>query len=399
MLASLTRLTGDLGVAEDALQDAFESALERWPTDGTPAAPAAWINTAARRKAIDRLRRRASTKKHAPALTVLAELEAAEHQLADPDELRDDQLRLIFTCCHPALAPEIQIALTLRTVCGLSTPEIARAFLVPEPTMAQRLVRAKKKIQDARIPYRVPSTEELPERIGTVLHVVYLIFNEGYWASGGDALVRAELCEEAMRLGRHLLHLMPDETEVRGLWAMMLLHDSRRDTRFDAAGELVLLEDQDRGRWDRERIRHGLAELHAALAARRPGPYQIQAAIAALHAEAARPEDTDWPQIAGLYEALLRWNDSPVVQVNAAVAVAMSGDLRAGLTRLDRLEGMADHLAYHAARADILRRLGALAEARDAYRRARGLADNAVVARYLDRRISSLTGPSSGATG
>lgn len=391
VLASLTRLTGDLGLAEDALMDALESALERWPSEGTPATPAAWITTTARRKAIDRLRRRGSSKKHAPALAALAELEAASAQpAADPEDVRDDQLRLIFTCCHPALAPEVQIALTLRTVCGLSTPEIARAFLVPEPTMAQRLVRAKKKIADARIPYRVPSAEDLPERIDAALHVVYLIFNEGYLASTGDALVRDELCEEALRLGQHLVHLMPDQPEVRGLWALMLLHDARRDARFDALGELVLLDAQDRARWDRPRIERGLKEVEAALARRRPGPYQIQAAIAAVHAEATRAEDTDWAQIAALYDALQSWMDSPVVRVNAAVAVAMADGPSAGLARLEELEGMGEYLAYHAARADLLRRSGRAPEALEAYRRARTLADNAVVARYLDRRIGEL---------
>ncbi len=392
VLASLTRLTGDLGLAEDALMDALESALERWPAEGTPATPAAWITTTARRKAIDRLRRRGSHHKHAPALTALAELEAAQAS-DDPQDVRDDQLRLIFTCCHPALAPEVQIALTLRTVCGLSTPEIARAFLVPEPTMAQRLVRAKKKIADARIPYRVPSAEDLPERIDAALHVVYLIFNEGYLASTGDALVRGELCEEALRLAQHLLHLMPDEPEVRGLWALMLLHDARRDARFDALGELVLLDAQDRARWDRARIERGLHEVHAALSRRRPGPYQIQAAIAAVHAEAARAEDTDWAQIAALYEALRGWLDSPVVQVNAAVAVAMAEGPAVGLARLDALEGMGDYLAYHAARADLLRRLGRTPEALEAYQAARARADNAVVARYLERRLAELRGP------
>lgn len=394
VLASLTRWVGELGLAEDALQDALESALERWPGEGTPAAPAAWITTTARRKAIDRLRRRASGTRHAATLTALAELEASEAagRAADPQDVRDDQLRLIFTCCHPALAPEVQIALTLRTVCGLSTPEIARAFLVPEPTMAQRLVRAKKKIQDARIPYRVPSAEDLPERIDAALHVVYLIFNEGYWASTGDALVRAELCEEALRLGHHLVELLPDQPEVRGLWALMLLHDARRETRHDALGELVLLDAQDRTRWDRARITRGLAEVEKALRQRRPGPYQIQAAIAAVHAEAVRAEDTDWAQIAGLYDALLRHVDGLAVRVNAAVAVAMAEGPEAGLAQLDRLDGGADYLAFHAARADLLRRLGRTDQALTAYQRARALADNAVVARYLDKRRGELSG-------
>jgi RNA polymerase sigma-70 factor (ECF subfamily) len=390
VLASLARLTGDLGLAEDALMDALASALERWPVEGTPATPGAWITTTARRKAIDRLRRRASHKKYAPALSALIELEAAGREAPDPDELRDDQLRLVFTCCHPALAPDAQIALTLRTVCGLTTPEIARAFLVPEPTLAQRLVRVKKKIQDAGIPYRVPSAEELPERIDAVLHVVYLIFNEGYWATAGDVLVRDELCLEALRLGEHLRALMPDELEVAGLCALMTLHHARREQRFDTAGDLVLLDAQDRSRWDRAAIRRGVAEVERVLALGRPGPYQIQAAIAAVHAEATRAEDTDWSQIAGLYVVLRGWLDTPVVRVNEAVAVAMADGPAAGLARLDALPAMDAYLAYHAARADLLRRLDRKAEARDAYARAHALADNQVVARYLARRRDAL---------
>lgn len=389
VLASLARLTGDIGLAEDALNDALTSALERWPIEGVPATPGAWITTTARRKAIDRLRRRASAKKHGPALLALSQLEAG-NMPADPAAVRDDQLRLIFTCCHPALAPEAQIALTLRTVCGLSTPELARAFLVPEATMAQRLVRAKKKIQDAKIPYRVPEEEELPERLETALHCVYLIFNEGYWATTGDLLVRAELCEEAIRLGALLVKLMPNEPEARGLFALMLLHDARRNARFDGAGELVLLEAQDRSQWDRARIASGVAEVERALSSGRPGPYQIQAAIAAVHAEAPSPEATDWRQIAGLYEALSEAQDSAVVRINGAVAVAMSGELDRGLALLDQLKDVGDYLAFHAARADLLRRMDRPREAAEAYRRALQLADNAVVARYLERRLAGL---------
>jgi len=389
VLASLARLTRDLGLAEDALHDALEVAIDRWPIDGTPQNPAAWIMTAARRKAIDRLRRVASTKKHEPQL--IEDLTVAP----DPDAaaVRDDQLRLIFTCCHPALAPEVQIPLTLRTVCGLSTPEIARAFLVPEPTMAQRLVRAKKKIAAARIPYRVPEADELPERLDAALSVVYLIFNEGYWASTGDALVRSELVDEALRLAKLLVDLMPSEPEARGLLALIVLHDARRATRFDAAGDLVLLEDQDRSRWDRDRIAVGVAELDRALALRRAGPYQIQAAIAAIHDEAEDAASTDWAQIAALYTALLRHLDSPVVRVNHAIAVAMSDGFAAGLVLLDALEGMETYLAFHAARADLLRRMRRREEAREAYASARALADNAVVARFMERRENEMLRP------
>ena len=388
-------MTGHWDLAEECAQDAFALAVERWPRDGVPRNPGAWLTTTARRKAIDRLRRdRVLAEKRAllEADAALAAL-AAEPEPEEMTELEDDRLRLIFTCCHPALATEAQVALTLRTLGGLSTAEIARAFLVPEPTMAQRLVRVKRKIREAGIPYRVPPAHLLHERLHAALAVLYLIFNEGYSATAGDALVRRELCAEAVRLGRVLCDLMPDEPEALGLLALMLLHDARRDARAGPGGELVLLEDQDRAAWHREQIDEGAALVERALRMRRPGPYQLQAAIAALHCGAARADETDWPQIAALYGELLRYQPTAVVALNRAVAVAMAGAPEDGLRLLDAA-GLAaaldGYLHYHSARADLLRRAGRRDEAAPAYRRALALTTNAVERAYLERRLGEV---------
>jgi RNA polymerase sigma-70 factor, ECF subfamily len=385
VVATLIRVLGDFDLAEEAVQDAFLTALERWPNDGVPDNPGAWITTTARNRAIDRLRRekigvvKAETADRLRALDTIDEMH----------EIPDDRLRLIFTCCHPALPIDARVALTLRTVGGLSTREIARAFLAPEPTIAQRLVRAKRKIAGSRIPYRIPPRELLADRLVGVLAVLYLIFNEGYGSTASDELVRADLCDEAIWMTRVVDRLLPDQPEVVGLLALMLLQHSRRDARTDDAGDLVLLEDQNRAHWDHTMIDEGLSTLDRAIGLGDPGPYQLQAAIAALHARAPRPEDTDWPQIATLYASLAAVAPSPVVHLNRAVAVAMADGPAAGLPLIDDLAVQLDgyHL-FHSARADLLRRLGRDDEAVAAYRRALQLATNPTERTFLARRIA-----------
>jgi RNA polymerase sigma-70 factor, ECF subfamily len=382
-VAILTRVLGDLTLAEDAVQDAFTTALERWPRDGVPRAPGAWIVATARNGAIDRIRREQTFARKAELLARLQELPAEED--ADMSSIPDERLALLFTCCHPALAVESRVALTLREVGGLATTEIARAFLVAEPALAQRLVRAKRRVRDTGIPFRVPPDHLLPDRLPDVLRVLYLVFNEGYAASAGDALVRHELCAEAIRLTKLLCVLMPDEPEAFGLLALLLLQDSRRDARLGADGELVLLADQDRRRWDRASIDEGLRVLRRAEAMRRPGPYQLQAVIAAGHAEGADPG-----VIAGAYAVLERFDPSPVVRLNRAVAIALAGEVEKGLAILEAIEGLEGYSYLPAARADLLRRLGRRDEAAASYREALMLTDNGPERRFLERRLDEV---------
>ncbi|WP_326731473.1 RNA polymerase sigma factor [Streptomyces phaeochromogenes] len=395
VVATLIRVTGDWDLAEECAQDAFTQALDRWRRDGVPRRPGAWLTTTARNRALDVLRREAVGAAKLREVAVLAR-DGGPFDPHDPDfdndsGVTDDRLRLLFTCCHPALPIEARVALTLRTLAGLTTPEIARAFLVPEATMAQRLVRAKRKIRNAGIPYRVPPAHLLPERTTGVLGVVYLLFNEGYAATSGADLLRTNLCAEALRLARVLARLMPDEPEVLGLLALLLLHDARRNTRVDAAGDLVTLEDQDRTAWDRAEADEGAALLETALRRGRPGPYQIQAAIAACHVTAATAEETDWADIAALYGELARHVPSDVVRLNRAVAVGMSESPEAGLALVAELEKAGDLAGYHllpATRADLLRRSGRMAEAAEAYEKALGLVENDAERRFLEKRLA-----------
>jgi len=392
VLATLIRLLGDFDVAEEALHDAFRAALEQWPADGVPSNPRAWLVSAGRFKAIDTMRRQ----KRFHALDDVGE--AADVAVtdtaawADEESVEDDRLRLIFTCCHPALAADAQVALTLREVCGLTTEEIARAFLTPAPTLAQRIVRAKAKIRAARIPYQVPTRTELPARLDSVLRVIYLVFNEGYAASSGESLMRLDLSAEAIRLGRLLVELLP-EPEASGLLALMLLHESRRAARASPTGELILLDDQDRSKWDRDQIAEGVRLVERALSSGRVGPYAIQAAIAAVHAQAASPGETDWSEIVGLYDVLQQADASPVIELNRAVAIAMRDGPAAGLALIDAILDrgeLTDYRLAHAARAELCRRLGRTAQARTSFERALALTRQEPERRFLERRLGDL---------
>ena len=389
VLAALISLLGDFTLAEDALQDALVNALERWEVDGVPRNPAAWLTTVAKRRAIDRIRHTTAVESEAVILETFATNDGEEE--TEMESIPDDRLKLMFTCCHPSLALEAQVALTLHTLGGLSTPEVARAFLVPLSTMAQRLARARSKIRNAGIPYRVPPAELLPERLDALLAVIYLIFNEGYVSTSGRTLTRSDLCGEAIRLGHVLVDLMPASAEAHGLLALMLLHDSRRETRVNTTGELILLDEQDRTRWDHQKIQEGIAVLDDALTLNDPGPYQVQAAISALHAEAPTAKETDWNQIAALYDSLVAMTGSMVVEVNRAVAVAMATDVHTGLQMLLQLENQADGFyPYHAARADLLRRTNQPEAAADAYKRALDLCTNSAERNYLQRRLEEM---------
>jgi RNA polymerase sigma-70 factor (ECF subfamily) len=388
VLAALIRMTGDFDAAEDALQEAYARALVAWHRDGVPDSPGAWLNTVSRRIAVDRIRRNRT-------VALQGDIEAPSPEPEDPSGIEDDRLRLLFTCCHPALSAEASCALALRTLGGLTTREIARAFVEPESATAQRLVRAKRKIREAGIPYEVPSRERLPDRVETVLSVLYLIFNEGYSSTAAASLLRPDLVAEAIRLSRLAVELLPSEAEARGLLALMLLTDARRAARLSVDGDLVPLEEQDRSLWDRHAIDEGIHMLDEAIAMGSPGPFQTQAAIAALHASAETPAETDWPQIAALYEALLRWTPTPVVELNAAVALGLATNLERALEWMTHLESNAELSLYHwlpASKADVLRRLGRSAEAADAYRRALALVTNPAERRYLEKRLRDTAG-------
>jgi len=394
VLATLIRLLGDFDLAEEALQDAFAAAVERWPAEGVPANPRAWLVSTGRFKAIDGLRRRA---RFDASLAVVAERlgdgVTPPHEL-DDEGVEDDRLRLIFTCCHPALPPDAQIALTLREVCGLTTEEIARAFLSPAPTLAQRIVRAKAKIKAAKIPYQIPSRTDLPDRLASVLHVIYLVFNEGYAASSGTSLTRHDLSAEAIRLGRLLVELLP-EPEAVGLLGLMLLHESRREARTSADGEVVLLEDQDRSQWNRQQITEGIALVERAMRSRQFGPYTLQAAIAAIHAGSATAAETDWSEIVGLYDVLMRADPSPVIELNRAAAIAMRDGPEAGIALIDAILARGELVEYpltHSARAELCRRAGRMAEAVESYKLALSLSRQDPQRRFLERRLIESTG-------